>query len=389
MAARSIVIVGAGAFGLAAALELGGRGWRVTVLDQGAVPHPDAASTDISKVVRMDYGTDELYTDMARRAIAGWEAWNAQGERSLFHRDGFLILTREPDMPAGGFEQTSFTLQTKRGIPLQRIRRTELAKRFPAWNAAHYGDGYFNPMAGWVESGAVVTMLARRCRQQGVSVQERAPFAGFLERGSAVCGVRDKQDGEHRADCVLLAVGAWTPFILPELKPLLRTTGHAVLHFQPPDPRPFSAPHFPVWAADIAQTGRYGFPANADNIVKIAKHDAGVEIHDPAQPRTVTEDDIADGRQFLHESLPALADAPLVGTRQCWYGDSTDGDFLIDHHPGRPGLVVAGGDSGHGFKFVPILGALLADVIERKPHPGAERFRWRGPRKGREESRHS
>ncbi len=388
MAARSIVIVGAGAFGLAAALELAHRGWRVTVLEQGAVPHPDAASTDISKVVRMDYGSDALYTEMARRAIAGWETWNAQWERPLFHRDGFLILTREAEMPAGGFEQASFALLTNRGMPLQRIRRADLAQRFPAWNAARYGDGYFNPNAGWAESGAVVTMLARRCCRQGVSLHEQAPFAGFLERGSTVCGVRDKQGGEHRADCVLLAVGAWTPFLLPELRPLLRTTGHAVLHFRPEDPRPFSASNFPVWAADIARTGRYGFPANADNIVKVAKHGAGLEIHDPAQPRSVTEADIADGRQFLHESLPALADAPLAGTRQCWYGDSTDGDFLIDHHPGRRGLVVAGGDSGHGFKFAPILGALLADVIERKPHPGAERFLWRNPRAGREEARH-
>jgi glycine/D-amino acid oxidase-like deaminating enzyme len=335
----------------------------------------------------MDYGADTLYTEMAERAIARWDIWNALWERPLFHRAGFLILTREEEMPAGGFEQASFATLMQRGHQLQRIRRADLAKRFPAWNATHYGNGYLNPTAGWAESGAVVAKLAQLCRQHGVTIQEHAPFAGFLERGSAVCGVWDKRGAEHRADCVLLAAGAWTPFLVPELKPLLRTTGHAVLHFQPQDPRPFSAPNFPVWAADIAHTGRYGFPANADGIVKLAKHGTGVEIHDPAQLRTVTENDIADGRQFLRESLPALADAPLVGTRQCWYGDSTDGDFLIDHHPQRPGLVIAGGDSGHGFKFAPVIGPLLADIIERKPHHGAERFRWRVPRLGREESR--
>lgn len=387
MATRSIVIVGAGASGLAAALELRARGWRVTVLDQGAVPHPDAASTDISKVVRMDYGADALYTELAERAIARWDIWNTLGERPLFHRDGFLILTRQAEMPAGGFEQASFATLTQRGHPLQRIRRADLARRYPAWNAARYGDGYFNPAAGWAESGAVVAWLAQLCRQHGVMIHEHRPFASFLERGSAVCGVRDQHSAEHRADCVLLAVGAWTSFLLPELKPLLRATGHPVLHFKPQDPRPFSAPHFPVWAADIANTGRYGFPANADGIIKVAKHGFGVEIHDSAQPRTVTAADIEDGRQFLRESLPALAEAPLVGTRQCWYGDSSDGDFLIDHHPQRSGLVVVGGDSGHGFKFVPVIGALLADVIEHKPPHEAERFHWRGPRLGREEAR--
>jgi glycine/D-amino acid oxidase-like deaminating enzyme len=143
MATRSIVIVGAGAFGLAAALELRARGWQVAVLDQGAVPHPDAASTDISKVVRMDYGADELYTEMAERAIAHWDIWNALWERPLFHRKGFLILTREAEMPAGSFEHASFATLTKRGHPLQRVRRADLGRQFPAWNAQRYGDGYF------------------------------------------------------------------------------------------------------------------------------------------------------------------------------------------------------------------------------------------------------
>ncbi len=387
MATRSIIIVGAGVSGLTTALELRARGWRVTVLDQGAVPHPDAASTDISKVVRMDYGADELYTEMAERALARWDLWNALWERPLFHRTGFLILTRENEMPAGGFEQASFALQTKRGHPLERIGRAGLAARFPAWNAARYGDGYFNPNAGWAESGAVVAKLAELCRAHGAVIHEHVPFASFIESGTKIVGVRTQDGTEHRADNVLLTVGAWTPFLLPETRPLLRVTGHAVLHLQPKDPAPFRAEVFPVWAADIANTGRYGFPVNAAGLVKFAKHGKGTEIHDPAQPRIVSEEDIKEGREFLRESIPSLAAAPLAGMRQCWYGDSVDGDFLIDHHPERAGLVVVGGDSGHGFKFAPVLGALIADVVEQKPHHGAERFHWRQPRAGLEASR--
>ena len=80
--ARSIVVVGAGVFGVTAALELGSADGDVTVVDPGPVPRPAAASTDISKVVRMDYGADELYTAMAEAALAGWDRWNARVGRT-------------------------------------------------------------------------------------------------------------------------------------------------------------------------------------------------------------------------------------------------------------------------------------------------------------------
>src|SRR6187399_879940 len=93
---RSIVIVGAGVFGLTAAWELSLRGWQVVVIDPGAVPRPVAASTDISKVVRADYGADELYTAMAEMALSGWDRWNARWGETLYHQDGFLVLSADP-----------------------------------------------------------------------------------------------------------------------------------------------------------------------------------------------------------------------------------------------------------------------------------------------------
>ncbi|MBI3885402.1 MAG: FAD-dependent oxidoreductase [Opitutae bacterium] len=377
MAGKSIVIVGAGVVGLVAALELRTRGWEVTVLDQGRVPHPDAASTDISKVIRMDYGTDELYLEMGERAVDGWEKWNREWDRVFFHADGFLLMTRDETMPAESFEAASFAALTKRGHPLRRVRRADLARDFPEWNAAGYGDGYFNPRAGWAESGAVVAHLAGLATVRGVALHENAPFGGFLGDGPAVRGVRTTAGAEYRAGHVLLAVGAWTAFLLPELGGLLRATGQAVVQLKPADPQRFLAPRFPVWAADIARTGWYGFPANADGLVKIGHHGSGTAVRSPAQKRVVTAAEVAECRDFLRHTFPALAAAPLAATRQCWYGDSADGHFLIDHHPHRPGLIVTGGDSGHGFKFAPVLGGLIADVTEKKENPWAARFRWR------------
>ncbi len=376
-APHSVVVVGGGIFGITAALELHARGWKVDVLEQGSVPHPDAASTDISKVIRADYGADEIYTAMGEAAIEGWLRWNAEFSTPLFHQDGFLVMTRDVEMQPGSFERSSFDFLSPRGHPLRRTRASDLRANHPLWNAGVYRDGYLNPGGGWAESGRVVSALSAQAASRGVAVHQHAAFAALIEDGSRILGVRDSAGREWCADLVLFAVGAWTPFLLPHLRGVMKVTGQPVVHFRPAAPEQFRAPAFPVWAADIGRSGWYGFPANVDGIVKVANHGAGRAIESPQQPRGVTEAEIARFNEFLREAFPKLADAPIVATRQCWYCDSLDGHFWIDHDADRSGLVVVAGDSGHAFKFAPVLGGLIADVAEGKANPWAERFRAR------------
>lgn len=374
-ATQAIVIVGAGVFGLTAALTLRQRGWRVTILDPGPVPTPAAASTDISKVVRMDYGADELWTELGRKSLERWPGWNREAGQPLFHNDGFLVLSRAPMQP-GGFEFESFKLLTAQGEKLEQLNSSSLAARFPAWASEHYPDGYLNPTGGWAESGKVVAWLARKARRDGVEVFEHCAFAQFLEDGSRVVGVQAQGGREFRADLTLLATGAWTPMLLPELSDVMWATGQPVLHFRVANPAEWQAPRFPVWAADIGRTGWYGFPALADGTLKVANHGPGRRVH-PDAPREVSPDDEPRFRAFLRDTFSSLADAPLIGTRLCLYCDTFDGNFWLDHHPQRPGLFVAAGDSGHAFKFAPVLGNLIADAVERIPGLVHDRFKWR------------
>lgn len=368
------VVVGAGIFGVTAALELRRRGHAVTLLDPGPIPHPDAASSDTSKIVRMDYGTDAHYTAMMEEALRGWDAWNSRWDETLYHEDGFLLLSSGSLRP-GGFEHDSWTLLRARGHAPEGLDAAAVAARFPDWSA-RFPEGYFNPRGGWAESGRVVLRLAAEARGAGVDVREGAAFSRLLDSGSRIAGVAGADGAEHLADHVILAAGAHTPVLAPWLADRLRATGHPVLYFRPADAERYRAPRFPVWAADIARTGMYGFPATADGRVKVSRHDRGVDT-DPRGPRHV-DPQVEDAfREFLRGAIPGLAGAPLAGTRLCLYCDSFDGDFWIDRDPDRPGLVVAAGDSGHGFKFAPVLGPLIADVVEGRPNPFGTRFRWR------------
>lgn len=376
--AKSVVVVGSGVFGVTAALELEERGWETSLIDPGP-PHPLAASTDISKMIRADYGTDLLYMQLMEGCFPRWRKWNTTWGREWFHEDGFLILAGGPMQP-GDYEHTSYQALLGRDYPLQLLATEDVRRRFPAWRGPHDVEGYFNPIGGWAASGRVVGQLVESARDAGVQMVTGSAERLLIE-GSRITGVQT-DNGGLRADMTVVAAGAWTVDIVPGLADLIETTGHPILHFRPGDLERFQPPAFPPWAADIATTGWYGFPA-IDGVVKVANHGPGLAIA-ATDERIVADDWESLFRGFLAEWIPALSTAPVVYERLCLYTDTRDGDFIIDRHPEIDGLVVSTGGSGHGFKFAPVLGRLTADAVEGAAFE--ERFRWRTPTTTRTEA---
>ena len=382
---QRILIVGGGIMGVTAALELRRRQANVTLIDPGPLPHPEASSTDISKMVRMDYGSDELYTEWMEEAFPRWREWNARWGEALYHEDGFVIMTRA-EMRPGGFEYESYRLLRERGYRPERLDSKALAARFPAWNAVNYVDGYYNPLAGWAESGRVLARLIDEARAAGVEMREGAAMAQLLTDDKRVHGVLLTDGQRLTGDAVIVAAGAWTPMLLPHLQERMWVVGQPVLHFRPVEAAPFAMPRFTGFAADISNTGWYGLPFH-EGVVKIANHGEGRRL-DPRGPKEVGSGEEARFREFLRETFPALAEAPCVRQRLCLYCDTWDGHFWIDHDREYPGLLVATGGSGHAFKFAPLLGGLIADVLEGRANRYATRFAWRERGElGKEEAR--
>jgi sarcosine oxidase / L-pipecolate oxidase len=378
---NEIIVVGAGIFGLTTARALRGRGYGVTLLDPGPVPHPLAASTDISKVIRMEYGRDEDYMAMVEQARDGWLAWNEQAADEalspLYHEVGVSMFTRTPMQP-GGFEYESYRLLRQRGHTPERLDAAEIARRFPAWRSGAYVDGFFHTRGGYAESGRVVAFLLSQAEREEVVIHVGEKVIGFLEQGSRIKGVRTESGTQYAADLVIIAAGTWTHWLLPELAQVMKSVGQPVFHLQPANRQLFTPPGHTVFTADIANSGWYGFPVHPSaGVVKIANHGPGQQLHPDRDERQVAPANSDELRAFLAETFPALVDAPIVFTRRCLYCDTLDEHFWIDHHPERPGLFVAAGGSGHGFKFGPMLGDLIADGVEGRPNPFTGRFRWR------------
>ena len=370
-----IIVVGAGINGVTSAIELKNRGHKVVLIDPGPLPHPLAASTDISKAVRAAYGPDEDYTELAQRSIPIWREWNKKFGTELYHETGVLFVC-DKRMQPGDFEYESARVLEKHGHAFEKFDREKFHRRFPAFAPDRFEDGFFDPEAGFAESGKVVATLVEYAKSLGVELREQTKFVGLNETDDLVRGVFIENQNPLDGDAVVMATGAWTPYALPFTKNFLRATGHPVFHLKPADPELFIPERFPFFGADISTTGFYGFPLN-QGIVKIANHGAGREMSPDSPDRIVTTDDERDLRAFLKSTIPSLADAPIVYTRICMYSDTNDGDFLIAPDPERPNMIVATGDCGHGFKFAPVLGEIIADAVEGKFNPILRKFRWR------------
>jgi glycine/D-amino acid oxidase-like deaminating enzyme len=371
-----VIVVGAGINGVTAAIELKKRGHQVVLIDPGPLPHPLAASTDISKAVRAAYGADEDYTELAERSIKLWRKWNEEFGIQLYHETGVMFVRRR-EMKPGDFEYESFKLLQQRGHKVERMNSAQLWRRFPAWNPELFRDGVLELEAGYAESGRAVATLIQRAGSIGVELRSSSRFAHLDERDHRIQGIVLDNGERITADRVVMAVGAWTPYLLPFTKKFFRASGQPVFHLKPSRADLFAPERFPVFGADITTTGYYGFPLNRDGIVKIANHGPGREMPPESPQRAVTSEDEENLRQFLSWTFPALADAPIVYTRVCMYCDTHDGHFWIAPDPEREGLVIAAGDCGHGFKFAPVLGEIIADAVEQKSNPILEKFGWR------------
>ncbi|MCG8604475.1 FAD-dependent oxidoreductase [bacterium] len=393
MTKHDFVIIGAGIFGITAAIELRKQNHSVGILNPDTIPHPFAASTDISKAVRMEYGTDIAYMEMVEVSIQGWRAWNEQFDDTLYHEVGFLLVCREPlDAASQSFEAASFENLMRRGYHPERLDSSALSRRFPAFDSSRYVDGFYNPVAGYAEAARVVETLAAFAQQLGVKIYLGQTAEELVQTKGRVIAVKTREDERFATGHAVVCAGPHTPYLIPDLKPYMRVTGHPVFHLKASQPELFTPPRFAVFGADISNTGWYGFPLHSrGGVVKIANHGIGVELDPEHDERVVTAADTARFRRFLAETLPSLAKDPIVYTRRCLYTDTLDGHFWIDRHPGLEGLTIGTGGSGHALKMAPILGSLIATAAEGGSEKWSERFRWRELAKStnlEEEARH-
>ncbi|CAO3632424.1 unnamed protein product [Cunninghamella echinulata] len=403
MVKTKIIIVGSGTVGLSSAYTISqNKEYDILVFDQHSVPSPSASSTDINKAVRVDYGDKKLYMDlMLTKALPKWKEWNKEREalqlKPVYVNTGVLLLGYKDQLSY--YETSSKELLEKSGYPIEVLSANQIKERFPAFSDAvdnGYNTATFNPIGGWSHSSEAIKHVYNKCLQQSniqfILGNKEGCFEKFIfdQQGHGkqkIIGIITKDGMAHYADKVILATGAFTSGLLnkkgKDNDNQLNATGQVIFKFNPP--KEYQIDRLPVWGGNLGVTGYYGFPSNEDGQMKIARHSDGFifprsddQVSIPWFPEgTVPIDAVKHFRQFLSLFLPKINKLDIVETKLCWYSDSNDGNFLISYHPKYSNLVVASGDSGHLFKFFPVIGESVLDVLEGRKTEYTELWKWK------------
>jgi glycine/D-amino acid oxidase-like deaminating enzyme len=365
-----IGVVGAGIFGIAATLELQARGHSVVVFDQGKVPNPKASSTDVAKTIRRFYGETSTYVELVERAAARWREWNDLLGQSIYHVVGtyYIVPRFEPGTPI--FDGYQFL--RARGAPIEVLNATQGSARFPQFAYGAGDTGVYDPWGGYLSGDVAVAGLTRLARDQGAEVCEETPVLLVEEDASGVDIV--VEGGQLRFERAVVATGAWMSRLAPVIGRHIRVTRQQMVFLEPKDPRRLAIQTLPAWAVDADESGWYGQPLPERGWVKVA-NDLPGSVVDPDASRAGTAEFAEQALAFVAERIPSLAGARLVSGRSCLYDITPDRHFVIDWRPGSRRVLLAGGGSGHGFKFGAIIGEVIADALEEELNPLGDLFR--------------
>ncbi len=368
-----IGVVGAGIFGIAAALALRGRGYAVAVFDQGPVPYPHASSTDVAKAIRRSWyaGNNETYVELVERAARQWRSWQTRFGTTVYHRTGGLTILPSfaPDSPM--YASWRF-LRARGATDAAVLSAPEIRARFPQFTVRDDEVGFYDGWRGYLESGRAVARLAQLARADGVQIHEETPVMHVDEDadGSRVVIAQ----GAYTFDRIVVAAGVWVGRLLPRIGRHVAVTRQQMVFIEVENPGRFVGGTLPVWSIAPDTAGWYGFPLLRDGYVKVSKDPRG-EIVDPDVDRSSTPEFVEQAMAFLRERIPEMAAGKVVGSRSCLYANTPDDHFVIDWVPGSQRILVAGGGSGHGFKFGGSIGAVIADAVEDKDNPLGRLFR--------------
>ncbi|KAL5316008.1 hypothetical protein ACEPPN_016882 [Leptodophora sp. 'Broadleaf-Isolate-01'] len=413
----SILIVGAGVFGLSTALHLAQDGFtNIKVLDRATIPSPYSAGNDLNKIVRAEY-EDPFYTELAlvcystpkymleqfsfltlfsrQDAIKQWQTpfWapyyretgyllatspNAPQKSRDSLQKSFSSIKDHPAFPPGSFSQIETAEKTRKQFPM-------LQGKMDGWS------GYLNRHAGYARAAKALEHAAKACAETGVKfVVGNSGYAVELlyEAGAKkICGGVKTADGSiHKATRTILCLGAHISTLLPAIAPQITAKAWSVAHIQLNTTEAKAIKGCPVVnCRDLGfffepdpDTGLVKFSANGAGYTNyISQSETGTTVSVPPNSNEgIPEEDEILIKRLIGEAIPQLSGRDLIKKFICWCSDTADSEYIIDFAPGSEGLMVAAGDSGHAFKMLPVAGKWVKDALLNGEQTTL-RWRWK------------
>jgi sarcosine oxidase len=352
-----VIIIGLGGMGSAAAYHLARRGQRVLGLEKFTPAHDKGSSHGGSRIIRQSYFEDPAYVPLLLRAYELWEGLAQDSGQEVYRLTGGLFLGPPDCLTVAG----SLRASREWSLPHEVLDAGQIRSRFPNFTPQPGDVGLYEAKAGFARPEMTVAAHLDLAARVGATLRFGEEVQGWSETATGVTVTTAA--GTYTAGQLVICPGAWAPQLLAELG-IPITVERQVLYWL--DPVGGTAPFEdqPIFINENANGIQiYGFPAidGPDGGVKVAFFREGQECTPETIDRVVHPEEISAMRDRVTELLPALT-GDCVHSATCMYSNTSDEHFVITRHPDYANVTVACEFSGHGFKFVPVVGEIVADL---------------------------
>jgi sarcosine oxidase len=352
-----VIVLGLGGMGSAAAYHLARRGQRVLGFDRHPPAHDQGASHGRSRIIREAYWEHPSYVPLVRRAYDLWDELSAAvGRRLLRTTGGIMIGAPATDLVRGSLESARV-----HRLPHEVLDAAAVRRRFPVFEPSDDMVGVYEPRAGVLRPEECVQAHLDLAAAVGAELHHQEPVLRW-EASPAGVAVETAR-GRHAAGGLVIASGPWAPTVLADLGLPLAIERQVIGWFQPVAlDAAFDPSRCPVYIWQVGDRLYYGFPRLDADGVKVAEHAVGDPTTADTITRTIAPEEIDELRRDFLARYMTAANGPVLATSTCMYSLTPDIHFIIDRHPAHANVVIAAGFSGHGFKFQPVIGEILADL---------------------------
>lgn len=359
-----IIVIGIGSMGSSTCYVLAKRGYKVLGLEQFSITHEFGSHTGQSRIIRKAYFEHPDYVPLLKKAYQNWKDFEEETETQLYFKTGLVYFGKKNSDVIKGVRQSASLYDIK----LEEHDALSIAKTFPQFKIRSIFEALYEPDAGFVTPEKAIKLYTEQAIRKGAAIHSGEKVIEWKQEGAGI-EVRTSK-GIYHCGKLIITAGAWAAKMIPQLSQKLKITRQFIAWVKPKDWNHFTLHNFPCWLlADDKRPGAYyGFPAlplskfGAPEGMKIAHHHPDMEVDPDNVNRDASAEDEENLLYALDKYLPGCFDS-FLSSKICLYGNSPDENFIIDRLPGYENLVtIACGFSGHGFKFVPVIGEILADL---------------------------
>ena len=355
------IVIGVGGIGSATCYELAKRGRTVLGLEQYDIPHDLGSSHGYTRIIRLAYYEHPSYVMLLKRAYELWhEIEKASGEK-VFYQTGSIDAGPADSWVFKGSLQSCI----EHNIPHEVLTGKALAERFPGYKLPFDTMALLQAQGGFITPEKATVAYVNEAIRMGAEIHGREKVLGWEPLGDDGVKVYTTRS-EYEADSLIVTSGAWNDEMMPFLQGIAVPERQVLAWLQPKKPEYFHENSFPVFNLLVDEGRFYGFPVHAVPGFKFGMYHHFQEHGHPSELSfEVSQAEEEMMRDFAGRHFPDGA-GPTMTLKACMFTNSPDGHFIIDLHPDYPQVSFAAGFSGHGYKFVSVLGEIMADLAQRR-----------------------